>query len=142
MQNARGVSNASTATTTSTASSTSIPPELAAQWPLDRVLSWLQANNFSRDWQETFKALNLYGIQFLELSSVRTGRGNSGMMHQHVYPKLAAQCTQSGTGWDQPAEREEGKRMRRLIRTIVRGEQHDMGKIGPSGDVESPNVRR
>ncbi|PKS07170.1 hypothetical protein jhhlp_005770 [Lomentospora prolificans] len=140
MQSARGVSNASTATTTSSVSAASISPDLAAQWPMDRVLTWLQANNFSRDWQETFKALGLYGMQFLELSSGRAGRGNFGMMHQQVYPRLAIQCAQSGTGWDQAAEREEGKRMRRLIRLIVRGEQSDMGKMGLGADIESPNT--
>lgn len=137
MQNARGVSNASTATA---GAATSISSELASQWPMERVLAWLQANGFSRDWQETFKALGLYGMMFLELSSVRAGRGNFGMMHQQVYPRLAIQCAQSGTGWDQTAEREEGKRMRRLIRLIVRGDQYDLGKMG-HGDAESPNVR-
>ncbi|CAI4214705.1 unnamed protein product [Parascedosporium putredinis] len=136
MQNARGVSNASTATA---GAATSISLELASQWPMERVLAWLQANGFSRDWQETFKALGLYGMLFLELSSVRAGRGNFGMMHQQVYPRLAIQCAQSGTGWDQTAEREEGKRMRRLIRLIVRGDQSDLGKMG-HGDVESPNL--
>lgn len=137
----RGISNASSASAVSTLSSTpsAIPVELAAQWPMERVLAWLQANSFSRDWQETFKALNLCGMHFLELSSLRTGRGNSGLMHQQVYPRLAMQCASSGTGWNQDAERLEGKRMRRAIRTIVRGEQLDTSKIA-AGDVESPNV--
>ncbi|KAK2609721.1 hypothetical protein N8I77_003208 [Diaporthe amygdali] len=115
----RGNSTTSNATTTG---SSGIPPELASQWPLDRVLSWLQANNFSKDWLATFRALDLHGLKFLELGSGHGGRGNFGMMHQRVYPQLAAECSSSGTGWDQSREREEGKRMRRLIRGIVRGE--------------------
>ncbi|KAK0649380.1 hypothetical protein B0T16DRAFT_130074 [Cercophora newfieldiana] len=114
----------------STASNSSvIAPELASQWPIDKVLMWLQANQFSRDWQETFKILNLHGAQFLELGHGHGGRGNFGMMHQQVYPVLASQCTRSGTGWDQPKEREEGKRMRRLIRSIVTGRPVDPSKI-------------
>ncbi|KAH8757317.1 MAP kinase [Diaporthe sp. PMI_573] len=116
----RGNSTTSNATTAGGASG--IPPELASQWPLDRVLSWLQANNFSKDWLSTFRALDLHGSRFLELGSGHGGRGNFGMMHQQVYPRLAAECTSSGSGWDQSREREEGKRMRRLIRSIVRGE--------------------
>ncbi|KAG8157814.1 hypothetical protein KVR01_012476 [Diaporthe batatas] len=116
----RGNSTTSNATTAGGASG--IPPELASQWPLDRVLSWLQANNFSKDWLSTFRALDLHGSRFLELGSGHGGRGNFGMMHQQVYPRLATECTSSGTGWDQSREREEGKRMRRLIRSIVRGE--------------------
>ncbi|KAK5661764.1 hypothetical protein OQA88_9865 [Cercophora sp. LCS_1] len=114
----------------STASNASvIPPEMASVWPMDKVLLWLQANQFSRDWQETFKILNLHGAQFLELGHGHGGRGNFGMMHQQVYPVLAAQCTRSGTGWDQPKEREEGKRMRRLIRSIVTGRPVDPSKV-------------
>lgn len=120
----RGVSNSSNATAAS-----SVPPEVAAQWPLDTVLIWLAKNQFSKDWQETFKALNIQGAQFLELGSGHGGRGNFGMMHQQVYPRLAQECTNSGTGWDQPREREEGKRMRRLIRSIVTGRPADTSKM-------------
>lgn len=101
------------------------PNEAASQWPMDRVLLWLASNQFSNDWQETFKALNIYGTVFLELGSGHGGRGNFGMMHQQVYPRLAKECSNSGTGWDQAREREEGKRMRRLIRGIVTGRPAD-----------------
>jgi mitogen-activated protein kinase kinase kinase len=113
---------------TASNSSSVIPSDLASQWPMDRVLLWLQANQFSRDWQETFKILNLHGGQFLELGHGHGGRGNFGMMHQQVYPVLATQATRSGTGWDQPKEREEGKRMRRLIRGIVTGRPAEPSK--------------
>lgn len=120
----RGVSNASTATK----SASSIPPDVAAQWSMDTVLIWLARNQFSGDWQETFKALNLHGAQFLELGSSHNGRGNLGMMHQQVYPQLLKECSNSGTGWDPSREREEGKRMRRLIRSIVTGKPVDPAK--------------
>ncbi|KAM0466312.1 hypothetical protein ACHAPV_001271 [Trichoderma viride] len=128
---AKTLSNAPNAPTTATAPST-IPPEIAAQWPLDRVLQWLAQNQFSKDWQETFRSLSLYGAQFLELGSAHGGRGNFGMMHQQVYPRLAQECTNSGTGWDQPKEREEGKRMRRLIRSIVTGRPVEASKAVPA----------
>ncbi|KAL7820682.1 protein kinase [Trichoderma gracile] len=128
---AKGPSTAPGAPTTANAPST-IPPEIAAQWPLDKVLLWLAQNQFSKDWQETFRSLNLYGAQFLELGSAHGGRGNFGMMHQRVYPRLAQECTNSGTGWDQPREREEGKRMRRLIRSVVTGRPVEASKAMPS----------
>ncbi|KAL7938768.1 Pkinase domain-containing protein [Trichoderma chlorosporum] len=127
----KGPSSAPNAPTTATAPST-IPPEIAAQWPLDKVLLWLAQNQFSKDWQETFRYLNLYGAQFLELGSAHGGRGNFGMMHQRVYPRLAQECTNSGTGWDQPKEREEGKRMRRLIRSVVTGRPVEASKAMPA----------
>lgn len=132
-----------------------IPTELAAKWPLDHVLLWLAANGFSKDWQKTFEGLNLHGARFLELGSQRGGRGNFGMMHQLVYPRLAQECANSGTGWDQAREREEGKRMRRHIRGLVTGKTPEPTKTqthvrkesvsglhgqGPGTDIESPNT--
>jgi mitogen-activated protein kinase kinase kinase len=139
-------------------SSNHVYNEAAAQWPLDRVLLWLANNQFSNDWQETFKALDVHGASFLELGSGHGGRGNFGMMHQQVYPRLAKECSSSGTGWDQAREREEGKRMRRLIREIATGKssgaprsshgRRDSGaqntyKEGAEGALEpSPNLGR
>lgn len=88
------------------------------QWPMDRVQSWLTINQFSSEWQETFKALNICGSLFLALGNGHGGRCHSSMMHQQVYPRLAVECANSGNGWDQAKEREEGKRLRRLIRRI------------------------
>lgn len=92
--------------------------EAAIQWPLDRVLLWLARNGFSKDWQETFKSLELQGADFLELGLASGGRGNLGKIHKVVYPQLAKECARSGTGWDSTREREEGLRMRKLIRQI------------------------
>ncbi|KAI0103331.1 hypothetical protein GGR51DRAFT_253669 [Nemania sp. FL0031] len=143
-------------TTSSSVAHAEIPPELTAKWPLDNVLQWLAHNGFSKDWQETFKGLDLHGARFLELGSQRGGRGNFGMMHQMVYPRLAQECTSSGTGWDQTREREEGKRMRRLIRGLASGKVPETSKVQPpharkesfsgtqrhSGgtDIDSPNT--
>ncbi|KAI0381449.1 hypothetical protein F5Y04DRAFT_255510 [Hypomontagnella monticulosa] len=118
--------------TTSNIGHSELPPELAAKWPLDHVLLWLAANHFSKEWQETFKNLNIHGAQFLELGSQKGGRGNFGMMHQLVYPRLAVECVNNNTPWEQPREREEGKRMRRLIRSIVTGKPVDTSKSLPS----------
>lgn len=129
------------------------PSDPSLQWPVDRVLIWLAANGFSNDWQETFKGLDLHGQDFLDLG--RGGRGNLGMMHQVIYPRLARECSKSGTKWDQLRERDEGKRIRRLVRRIAEGTdgvkqghtRHESGHVLPSastdGGVEnSPNLGR
>jgi len=121
--------------TNSNSSGMSSPNDPALQWPLDRVLIWLAANGFSNDWQETFKSLDMRGADFLDLGRGNGGRGNFGMMHQVVYPRLARECSKSGTGWDQGREREEGKRMRRLVRRIVEGA--DVGPKPSHGRRES-----
>lgn len=94
------------------------PSEAAIQWPLDRVLIWLARNGFSNDWQETFKSLELQGADFLELGLGAGGRGNLGKMHQVVYPQLAKEVGLNGKKWEPSRERDEGKRMRKLIRQI------------------------
>jgi mitogen-activated protein kinase kinase kinase len=90
---------------------------------MDQVLSWLATNQFSNDWQETFKALNIYGSVFLDISTYY--RGNYGVIHHRLYPRLAAECSKSGTGWNQAREREEGRRFRRLVNSIVVGRAPD-----------------
>lgn len=131
------------------------PSDPGLQWPLDRVLIWLAANGFSNDWQETFKSLDMHGADFLDLGRGNSGRGNLKIMHQVIYPRLARECTKSGTKWDQVREREEAKRMRRLVRRIAEGAdgvkqdhtRRESGHILPSastdGGVEnSPNLDR
>ncbi|PSN62755.1 Pkinase-domain-containing protein [Corynespora cassiicola Philippines] len=95
------------------------PNDASIQWPQERVQMWLSGHGFSRDWQETFKTLGLEGSRFLEIGRGHGGKGNVGMMHQVIFPQLAKQCTASGTGWDQNRERDEGRKLRRLVRAIV-----------------------
>ncbi|KAL1843586.1 hypothetical protein VTJ49DRAFT_869 [Mycothermus thermophilus] len=124
-------STANAGSSTTSSSFSSVPPELAAQWPMENVLAWLKANSFTREWQETFEILNICGARFLELGSSHGGRGNFGMMHQEVYPQLMRLYAKSSGGWDQPKEREEAKRLRRLIRSIVTGKPVDPSKLAP-----------
>ncbi|KAL8689633.1 MAG: hypothetical protein Q9218_004734, partial [Villophora microphyllina] len=141
--------------TTSNNSNLRSPSDPGIQWPIDSVLIWLAANSFSNDWQETFRILDIHGSDFLELGRGNNGRGNFGMMHQHIYPRLARECSKSGTGWDQAREREEGKRMRRLIRKIADSDEapraannrRESSQFLPSASTEggletSPNLGR
>jgi mitogen-activated protein kinase kinase kinase len=105
------------------------PNDASTQWPLDRVLLWLANNNFSSDWQETFKVLGLEGADFIELGR-GANRVNLSKMHQVVYPQLTEECSKSGTGWDWSREREEGARMRKLIRKIAENGNIDNASLG------------
>ncbi|PGH11318.1 STE/STE11/BCK1 protein kinase [Helicocarpus griseus UAMH5409] len=104
--------------------------EADARWPLDRVLIWLAQNGFSNDWQETFRVLEIYGANFIELGSRAGGRRDVGKMHRLVYPQLEKECVKSGTGWDKGRERDEAKRMRNLIRRIADPGSSDSGTLG------------
>ncbi|OJD25909.1 STE/STE11/BCK1 protein kinase [Blastomyces percursus] len=104
--------------------------EADERWPLNRVLLWLAQNGFSNDWQETFRALDLYGASFVELGSRSDGRRHLSKMHKVVYPQLTKECIKSGTGWDKTREREEGKRMRNLIKKIADQGSSESASIG------------
>ncbi|KAL4885133.1 hypothetical protein BJY04DRAFT_205682 [Aspergillus karnatakaensis] len=110
--------------------------EAAIQWPLDRVLIWLAKNGFSHEWQETFKTLEIEGADFLELGHGQNGRPNLGKLHNVVYPQLAKECEANGATWDLAREREEGKRMRRLIRLIHDDTGPDSGATHKHHDFE------
>ena len=112
---------------TNSAKTPTTPDDAGQYWPLEKVLLWLAQNGFSHDWQETFKALDLHGLQFLEIGKGHGGKGNVGMMHEKIYPQLAKECNASGTTWDQTRERAEGKRLRRHVQKIVKEGNHGLG---------------
>lgn len=87
-------------------------------WPLDRVQIWLAAHAFSKEWQDALRHLNVHGAQFLDIGKVG-GQRNVGFMMQTVLPQVARECTASGGIWDQAKEREEAKRLRRLVRDVI-----------------------
>lgn len=84
------------------------------KWPLQAVLAWLAKNSFSAEWQDTFRVLEIEGSEFVELESGQSIR----KMLTVIYPQLAKECSESGTGWDQARERAEGQRLRKLIREL------------------------
>lgn len=126
--------------------------DLANQWPLDRVLLWLAASGFSHEWQETFRTLRLEKGDFLELGRSTDKRSNLSRMHQYIYPQLGKICQHSGT--DAKKEREDGKRLQRLIAGILQGpdaassagsghrrEESGLTSAGTDGNVEnSPHL--
>ena len=134
------------------------PNDPILKWPIDQVLFWLASNSFSKEWQETFRNLDIHGAEFLELGRANGGRGNFAMMHNNVYPELAKECNKSGTGFEQAREREEWKRMRRLIRKLGEANSADdniklppnrrtSGQLLPSASTDgalenSPNLSR
>lgn len=93
--------------------------ELANQWSLDRILIWLAANSFSNEWQETFRMLRLEKADFLELGRSTDIRSNLSRMH-HINTQLNKLCKQNGV--DAKKERDDGKRLQRLIAGILQGE--------------------
>jgi len=91
------------------------------------VTSWLISNSFSDEWVTTFKNLNLEASDLVDLGIGRNGRGNMTIMHHRIYPELARVCTSRDILWDQSREREEGKRLRKLLNRDMKAGIHDDG---------------
>ena len=87
-------------------------------WPLERVQIWLAAHSFSREWQAAFRHLNVHGALFLDIGRIG-GQRNIGFILQTALPQVARERTASGEIWDQAKEREEGRRLRRLVRDVI-----------------------
>ncbi|CAK3966802.1 MAP kinase kinase kinase mkh1 [Lecanosticta acicola] len=88
-------------------------------WPAERVQTWLVIHNFSKEWQAAFQHLSVSGGQFLDIGR-SGGVRNIGFMPQTLLPQVARECTANGVMWDQHKEREEGKRLRRLVRDVIK----------------------
>ncbi|KAK3646832.1 mitogen-activated protein kinase kinase kinase [Elasticomyces elasticus] len=89
-------------------------------WSLERVQIWLAAHSFSKEWQAAFQHLNVFGTTFLDIGRTGAGQRNFGFMPQTVLPQIARECTANGLMWDQTKEREESRRIRKLIRDILK----------------------
>ncbi|KIW02767.1 hypothetical protein, variant [Verruconis gallopava] len=92
------------------------PSDPANNWPMENVLIWLAQEGFSADWQTAFEELNMEKNQFLDIGRGHGRHGNFGIMHSTIFPKLQQVM---GAKYDASVEREEGKRLRRLVRRIV-----------------------
>ena len=110
------------------------PTTASSHWTTDKIQYWLERNGFSKDWQETFKTLGLEGTRFLDIGRGHGSKGNVAMMHQVIFPQLSKQCAASGTGWDQNKERDEGRKLRRLVRGIVESGGSDSGRYPQRSD--------
>jgi hypothetical protein len=102
------------------------------QWPLERVIAWLADNDFSQIWQEAFKHLNIQGSQFLEIGRSQGNKPNVAFLHNLVYPQLQKECASAGIPCDQAKDREDGKKIRRLIRRIVETGRSSANGSNPS----------
>lgn len=95
-----------------------LPNDVVWEWDMDQVVSWLAQNKFSLEWQETFKALDFHGSEFFELGVERIFGEID--LNKQIYHRLAKECADSGTGWDEVRENLEMERVRSLIGIIAR----------------------
>lgn len=85
-------------------------------WSRTRVAQYLAMNWFSQEWVTAFRILGLEGEKFLALGSP----SSFGTLHRIVYPELERLFLRGGKSWNQAFVREEGMRLRKLIRSLTR----------------------
>lgn len=90
-----------------------------SKWTPERVQGFLAAQSFSKEWQAAFQHLNVSGSQFLDIGR-SGGQRNIAFLPHSVLPQVARECTANGMVWDQAKEREEGRRLRRLVRDVIK----------------------
>lgn len=116
-------------------------------WPKERVQIWLAAHSFSKEWQAAFEHLDVHGAQFLDLGRGGGRNRDIGFMAQKLLPQVTRECEYAGTAPDQSREREESKRLRKLVREVIHsgGASTTPATANPNGSNTSlplHNVRR
>lgn len=75
-------------------------------------MAWLDRNNFSREWQDAFRNLNIHGMDFLEI-----GQRYSPQLHQAILPEVLRLYGQNA---DPDRESKVGKKIKSLVREIMK----------------------
>ncbi|KAF1808115.1 hypothetical protein P152DRAFT_406111 [Eremomyces bilateralis CBS 781.70] len=95
------------------------PADPALQWPVDRVMIWLNAHGYSSEWSETFEDLRIYGSSFLDLGRNELRREKLQYWKNEIYPRLNRAFQSSGKPYDFQQIRGEASKLRGLVRAIV-----------------------
>lgn len=90
-------------------SALTVTHEVAHMWTLDRVVNYLDRHNFSTEWQQAFKNLDVYGVEFLELGA------NRGL-HSHILPEVMRINPQA----DESRERNNAKEIKKMIQDVLK----------------------
>lgn len=89
-----------------------LSPDVATVWTLDRVVAYLDRHEFSQEWQQAFRNLNIYGKEFLEM-----GQHNSTSLLQHVHPEVLRIC---GPNADLAKERQAARNIKKMVREMLK----------------------
>lgn len=111
----RGVSPGAPTRTSegNTTSAPNSPHESAAQWPMERVTSWLAKNDYPEAYQEAFRKLDLQGSRFLDI-----GRGRD-LFYNTVIPAVKEFAAAPKNAEEEKHEKAERQRLWKLMRTLL-----------------------
>lgn len=102
-----------------------LSPDVATVWTLDSVVAYLNRHEFSEEWQQAFRNLNIHGAGFLEM-----GQHNSTSLLQIVLPEVLRIC---GPNADPVKEKLATRSIKRLVREILKLSQEVPNTPPPAG---------
>lgn len=117
-------------------------------WSRDRIQSWLAMHKFSDAWQAAFEHLDIPGSQFLDLGR-SGGNRDVGFMARGLLPQVMRECERTGSVADSTSTRmrDEGRRLRKLVRGLLAPEhgieagEHAKDDVGSPDPGEAPETR-
>ncbi|RPA77458.1 hypothetical protein BJ508DRAFT_310152 [Ascobolus immersus RN42] len=92
-------------------------PDAARIWTLERVVNWLARYDFSPEWQEAFRLLNVHGAEFLEIGQSTSTRPTSSRLRNQIIPKVLELY---GPNADDAREVTQATKLIRMVRQIVK----------------------
>ncbi|KAG0126892.1 hypothetical protein HOY82DRAFT_491281 [Tuber indicum] len=102
-----------------------LSPDVATVWTLDSVVAYLSRHEFSEEWQEAFRNLNIHGAGFLEM-----GQHNSTSLLQIVLPEV---LRIRGPSADPVKEKLAAKNIKKMVREILKLSQEIPNTPPPAG---------
>jgi mitogen-activated protein kinase kinase kinase len=80
-------------------------------------VNWLARYDFSSEWQEAFRLLNVHGAEFLEIGQSSANRSASQRLRNQILPKVLELY---GPNADDAREVAQASKLYRMVRTIVK----------------------
>ncbi|KAL7273821.1 mitogen-activated protein kinase kinase kinase [Rhizina undulata] len=108
-----------------------VPGDVATVWTLESVLKYLERHEFSAEWQQAFRNLNIHGREFLEM-----GQHPSSSLFQTVLPEVERLC---GSNVDVLKEKQNAKSLKRMVRDILKLSK-DINPSSPPSSVPAPQT--
>jgi len=102
-----------------------LSPDVATVWTLDSVVAYLSRHEFSEEWQQAFRNLNIHGAGFLEM-----GQHNSTSLLQIVLPEVLRIC---GPNADLAKEKLASRNIKKMVREILKLSQEVPNTPPPAG---------
>ncbi|KAF3942062.1 hypothetical protein ABW19_dt0202570 [Dactylella cylindrospora] len=114
-------------------SSAPLSAEEIASWTIEKVTGFLAEHHFTKEWQDAFQNLDIYGKDFLLIGQVN----GYHLLYNTILPEVTALY---GPGAKQDRERHEARRLKKLVRSLAPTMEESPSAQTPSAPAKSPTL--